>query len=99
MFRCLFHQMDLERGEQKKKQELNYSQQTLYPLQTLLMKTKGNKLEFISQINRDGSGTSKIEDESLAMMKDEYFRIKVLSISQKTYIAFHFNAFVVRFKP
>ena len=68
------------------------------------MKKKAHELEFISQINRDGSGTTKVEEGYLksmlenTFMKDEYFELHHLSISEKTYIAINFNSFVVKIK-
>ena len=68
------------------------------------MKRKAYQLEFISQINRDGSGTEKISDEYLnqmltnTLMKDEYFKLYPLSLTNKTFIAINFNAFVVKLK-
>ncbi len=64
------------------------------------MQKKGKDLEFISWIKRDGSGTSKrITKSHIATMQEEVFNIHCLSISEKTYIASAFNAFVVRLKP
>ena len=68
------------------------------------MEKFAHELEFISQIKRDGSGVTKVKKSYLKsmlenkLMKDEKFYLKCLSISEKTYIAFNFNAFVVRFK-
>jgi hypothetical protein len=68
------------------------------------MKKKAKDLEFISWINRDGNGTKPIPEKMLECMlnnefsKDQKFRINILSISQKTYIASGFNSFVVRLK-
>ncbi len=65
---------------------------------------KADQLEFISQINRDGSGVSKIDESYLnsmiknKFMKDDYFELHRLSLSEDTYIAFNFNAFVVKLK-
>ena len=70
----------------------------------MIMKKKAHELEFISQIHRDGSGTSKVKEDYLksmlenTLMKDEYFELYCLSLTEKTYIAFSFNAFVVRLK-
>ena len=59
----------------------------------------GSELEFISEINRDGSGTEKvIPSEYLAMMQKETFRVYCLSISRKTFLASNFNWFVVKLK-
>jgi hypothetical protein len=68
------------------------------------MKKKAHELDFISQINRDGSGTAKVPESYLramhenSLMKDEYFELHALSLSQKTFIAINFNAFVVKLK-
>lgn len=63
------------------------------------------ELEFISQINRDGSGTTPISAEYLKILTgdkfnrdDEIYELKALSMSEGTYIAFRFNAFVVKLK-
>lgn len=59
----------------------------------------GSELEFISEINRDGSGTEKvIPEEYLKMMQKETFRVYCLSISQHTFLASNFNWFVVKLK-
>ena len=61
-------------------------------------------LEFISWIKRDGSGTEKVPEDMLENMlnnkfsKDDYFRLNVLSLSNKTFIASGFNSFVVKLK-
>ena len=62
------------------------------------MTKKGKKLIFISQINRDGSGVSEIDAKYLEMMQAEEFRMHRLSMNEDTYIAFNFNAFVVKLK-
>jgi hypothetical protein len=68
------------------------------------MKKKADELIFISQINRDGSGTMPVRESYLkamkenTLMKDEDFKLHRLSISEDTYIAFNFNAFVVKLK-
>lgn len=68
------------------------------------MKKKAHELEFISQIKRDGSGTTKVKESYLkamlenSLMKDEDFELHCLSLTEKTFIAFNFNAFVVRVK-
>lgn len=65
---------------------------------------KAHELEFISIINRDGSGTTKVSESYLKAMvennliKDSYFKVYPLSISKKTFIAINFNAFVVKLK-
>ena len=58
----------------------------------------GSELEFISEINRDGSGTEKIPESYLAMMQKETFRVYCLSMSQHTFLASNFNWFVVKLK-
>lgn len=68
------------------------------------MKKKAHELEFISQIKRDGSGTTKVKKSYLkamlenSFMKNEDFELHCLSLTEKTFIAFNFNAFVVRVK-
>ena len=52
---------------------------------------KGNKLEFISQINRDGSGTSPVTEEYLKFLQDENFKLIRLSLTEDTFIASCFN--------
>lgn len=69
------------------------------------MKKKAHELEFISQIKRDGSGTHKVSKKYLrtmlgdAVMKEETFDLHCLSLTGKTFVAFNFNAFVVKLKP
>jgi hypothetical protein len=64
------------------------------------MKKKPQELEFISIIKRDGSGVKKISKEHLKFLMEnkfeEYFELHKLSITEKTYIAFNFNAYVVK---
>lgn len=68
------------------------------------MTKKAHELEFVSQINRDGSGTETVKESYLkamlenSLMKDQDFDIYHLSLSNKTFIAINFNAFVVRLK-
>jgi hypothetical protein len=62
------------------------------------MKKLGSKLIFISQINRDGSGTEKVSDSYIELMQNEKFNLRCLSLSEKTFIASNFNSFVVRIK-
>ena len=68
------------------------------------MKKKAHELIFISQINRDGNGTTPVAESYLDamltnhLMKDEYFELHCLSLTEITFIAFNFNAFVVRLK-
>jgi hypothetical protein len=68
------------------------------------MKKKAHELEFISQIKRDGRGTKKVDEGYLKamlenpLMKDEDFELHCLSLTEKTFIAFNCNVFVVRLK-
>ncbi len=68
------------------------------------MKKKAHELIFISQINRDGSGTIKVEESYLKSMlenkfsKDDKFKIHCLSITEKTFIACGFDSFIVKLK-
>jgi len=54
------------------------------------MEKKAHELIFISQINRDGSGTVPVRESykkamlENKLMKDEYFRLHRLSISEDT---------------
>jgi hypothetical protein len=65
---------------------------------------KSHELIFISQINRNGIGTINVPESykkamlENSLMKEEYFTLFRLSISEDTYIAFNFNAFVVKLK-
>jgi len=62
------------------------------------MKKKGHELKFIGQINRDGSGIGDISETYISFLQKDDFRLHRLSITQGTYIAFNFNAFVVKLK-
>ena len=68
------------------------------------MEKLAKELKFISQINRDGSGTTPVRKDYLKamlenpLMKDKKFELHCLSMTEKTYIAFNFNAFVVQLK-
>jgi hypothetical protein len=66
---------------------------------------KPHELEFISQINRDGSGVSKIDEsflqalETNTLMRDELYVLNSLSVTNETYIAHNsFDAYVVKLK-
>jgi len=60
--------------------------------------TKGSELEFISKINRDGSGTEKVSEGEQKILMNEWLRVQPLSLSLKTCIAVKFNSYVVKFK-
>ena len=67
------------------------------------MKKKPHELEFISQINRDGSGTVPVDEEMATglvtgLSADNKYKILCLSISEKTFIACGFNSYVVKLK-
>lgn len=68
------------------------------------MKKRAHELEFISQVVRDGSGTVPMKPSYLEalernpLMADEYFELKPLSLTNKTFVAFNFNVFVVKLK-
>jgi hypothetical protein len=63
------------------------------------MEKKGKELIFISQINRDGSGTNtNVLKEYIDMMQNDTFKVFHLSLSEKTFIAMEFNSFVVKLK-
>jgi hypothetical protein len=72
---------------------------------------KGKRLEFISFIKRDGSGTilvgtewdkdkdyPKTDDTEMSYLDDDDFHISTLSLSEKTFIASGFNSWVVKLK-
>lgn len=59
---------------------------------------KGKKLIFISQIKRDGNGTTPVEESYVNMMAEDKFRLSCLSLTEKTFIASNFNSFVVKLK-
>jgi len=68
------------------------------------MKKLSSELIFISQINRDGSGTTPVDEEYLKFLlenkfsKNNKYRMQCLSMTQGTYIASNFNSFVVKLK-
>ena len=52
------------------------------------MEKLGKELIFISQINRDGSGTdTNISKEYIDMMQNDVFKVFHLPLSEKTFIA------------
>ncbi|MBK7362894.1 MAG: hypothetical protein IPJ01_11400 [Micavibrio sp.] len=59
---------------------------------------KGSRLEFISWIKRDGSGTESVTEEYAKTMNDDKFEVNCLSLSENTHIASGFNSFVVKIK-
>ena len=66
------------------------------------MKKFANELEFISQIERDGSGVKPVSENYLKAMTEnmlmakEKFKLYSLSLTEKTFIAINFNAFIVK---
>ena len=68
------------------------------------MEKQARELEFIGKIKRDGSGVTKVSKRYLKamlenpLMKDTYFKLHCLSLSEKTFIAFNINVFIVRLK-
>lgn len=63
------------------------------------MKKLGKELEFVSWINRDGSGTIMPPPEKMIRCLDEEkFKLYRLSITYDTYIIHGFNSFVVKIK-
>lgn len=63
------------------------------------MKKFGRELEFISWINRDGSGTKPVSDSLVEILQEEKFKLHCLSLTQKTFIVHGMNSFVVKIKP
>jgi len=62
------------------------------------MKLKGKELIFVSRILRDGSGTNDCSKLDMSNYDNDVFEINCLSITEQTYIATEFNAFVVKLK-
>lgn len=62
------------------------------------MTKKGRELEFISRINRDGSGTTPVADSFIDFVQDEDFEMIRLSMTEDTWIATYVNSYVVRIK-
>ena len=62
------------------------------------MKKKGKKLNFISWIKRDGSGTEPIEKD-MSYFDETKFKMSRLSLSNDTWVASGFNSYVVKLKP
>lgn len=68
------------------------------------MRKFAHELIFISQINRDGSGTTPVSKSYLDCMLNnsccvnDKFKIRRLSITEDTYLAMGFNTFVVKLK-
>ena len=65
---------------------------------------KPYELEFISRINRDGSGVSEIPKsflqacETNSLMRNDDYELFSLSVTEGTDIAINFNVYVVRLK-
>ena len=74
-------------------------------METFQVRKKANELIFISQIDGDGLGTSSVPESYLkavienSLMKDEYYDLHSLSITNGTFIAINFNSYVVKLKP
>ena len=64
------------------------------------MEVKAKDLEFISCINSDGSGVKSVSLDRIDNLNklNEKFKIHILSLSEKTYIARGFYTYVVRIK-
>ena len=62
------------------------------------MEKLGKELQFISWIKRDGSGTKMVKKKLIELMQEDTFKVKCLSMTEKTFIASGFNSFVVRLK-
>lgn len=54
------------------------------------------KLKFISQINRNGSGTRMLSKREADKLNSEEFELRRLSVSEDTWIAVGFNSYVVK---
>lgn len=64
-----------------------------------ISKIKGENLEFIIHVHRDGKGVTEMSPKDASHLDDTMFSIIALSITKKTYIAFQFNIYVVKIKP
>lgn len=64
------------------------------------MRKKGKKLDFISRVNRDGSGVEPIDPRLLnsELQYSDKFKLMRLSMSEDTYLAFNMNVYVVKLK-
>ncbi len=62
------------------------------------MKKIGSELIFISRIERNGLSVAEVGEGYLELLQKETFELVCLSMSERTYIAFCFNAFVVKLK-
>lgn len=62
------------------------------------MKCQANELVFISRIKRDGSGVSWDFDRAYLNKRNEEYSLSCLSLTEKTFIATNFNAYVVKLK-
>jgi hypothetical protein len=61
-------------------------------------KYKASELEFISRINRDGKGVTLLIGEEQYCFTEK-FKLKCLSVSQKTHVATdNMNHYVVKIK-
>lgn len=58
----------------------------------------GKELIFISNIHRDGSGTTDVSKVNMSHLDKTSFRMSSLSITNGTWIASEFNSYVVKFK-
>lgn len=65
---------------------------------------KPHDLIFISRIKRDGSGVDKVTEKQIKdilenkFSSEELYKLNVLSLSEKTFLASGFNSFVVKLK-
>ena len=59
---------------------------------------EGKRLEFIARINRDGSGVTSMAGKDTNIIEREVYSLQCLSITHGTWIASHFNSYVVRIR-
>lgn len=59
---------------------------------------KGSELIFISRIKKDGTGVEPVSKALVDVVYSEEFKLKRLSITEDTYIAFNMSVFVVKIK-
>ena len=64
------------------------------------MKRKTNELYFISRIQTDGTGIEICQKQPRTLSKEglDWYKLQVLSLTEKTYIASNMNTYVVKLK-
>lgn len=63
-----------------------------------MKRIKGDQLEFIGLISRDGKNILPVTESVYEDHKDEYYTLNGLSTTHKTFVASGFNTFIVKLK-